>query len=389
MDHTRSNDGRLPSRPQSALGSTSTSAKDPIKTILRPESAARLQVTKKIQHDSGGNEKDRLIPKPRLQRSILLRPTSAQTAITATRPDSAPLASNLQANSAKAHIVRPSSALGRLQAPSLASAKQALHPSESLGRGFGAGIGIREESASALEKQNLVTRVKEILAQHSYCPSAAAADVRKVEAEEAPQSDSESDDVEELGPAGPRRARQVCELRPGEMARLRGRFPPAGLGRAEFERAMHELAGMALDASAQLFGKIDANDDGSIGWDAFLSYAVQAPAPPHTHALLRCPTPSVRARARARALCPRDCSRCARVRRTAASDHAPPSPHPARPGRPDPARPTRARPSGRLTPAGVERRRRARRGWRTACRGRRARSAPAGCRRPTSPTPRT
>ncbi len=163
LDHIRSNEGQLPSRPHSALGSTSTTATNTSKTVLRPESAKRLRITKTLQPDSGENEKDPLPLKPRLQ-TIVSRPSSALKTNTSSRVDSAAIGSKLPANAVKQQLLRPSSALGRLQAPSSASSKQALHPAESLGRGFGIGTGIRELSASALEKQNLVARVKEIVA---------------------------------------------------------------------------------------------------------------------------------------------------------------------------------------------------------------------------------
>ena len=134
-------------------------------------------------------------------------------------------------------------------------------------------IGLQEETASVLEKQNLLSRVKEIVTHHSY---GSAVNSKMPEVIEDVQPESDSDEAEEFKTIVISKARQVFDLRPSEMARLNRRFPPAGLAKTEFEQVMKEFTGMDLEMGSQLFCKIDANDDGSICWDEFLSYVVQA-----------------------------------------------------------------------------------------------------------------
>eukprot|EP00960_Hanusia_phi_P019686 581338-Hanusia_phi.AAC.3 len=102
-------------------------------------------------------------------------------------------------------------------------------------------------------------------------------------------SDSDADEVDMK-----KKVREITDLRPSEMARLESRFTrrvgdSVGLHQDEFESVMKEFTGMEVELGAQvllahnfrilltvekLFCKIDANDDGCIEWDEFLSYIV-------------------------------------------------------------------------------------------------------------------
>ncbi|KAJ1481265.1 hypothetical protein T484DRAFT_1808076 [Baffinella frigidus] len=62
------------------------------------------------------------------------------------------------------------------------------------------------------------------------------------------------------------------------MMKLEARFRPdgrdIGMGQEEFAEVMHEFTGLEPKNGDQLFCKIDANDDGGIEWDEFLTYIV-------------------------------------------------------------------------------------------------------------------
>jgi len=91
----------------------------------------------------------------------------------------------------------------------------------------------------------------------------------------------ESDDSGKAGASEVQEAkhvRNITDLQPQEMARLEERFRPggvdSGMGIEEFEKTMEEFTGMEVSLGQQLFCKIDANDDGGIEWDEFLTYIV-------------------------------------------------------------------------------------------------------------------
>ena len=251
--------GDIRSRPHSALGTSSVSSGT--KNSLRPQSGKQLKMP--------AGSILRTTPETDNENFGLHPPLDS-------RPSSAGLVHKFgpsihvgrQFGQISKPLSRPNSALGRLQA---SSAMKQL-PRESSGRGFGRPVGLLEDSASVLEKQNLLARVREIVAQHSY----AGAVKTESKIEEELQPDSESDEGEEFETIVVSKARQVFDLRPTEMARLNRRFPPEGLAKKDFEQVMKEFTGMDLELGSQLFCKIDANDDGSINWDEFLSYVVQA-----------------------------------------------------------------------------------------------------------------
>lgn len=169
---------------------------------------------------------------------------------------------------------RPTSALASFSGFAL---NQPLHPREVLGRGFGTNIGISDKSAEVFADRQLVRRThnleKDLLALSKRANQPA---VEQVDVVEEPEEDDAPATWETEG--GAKRVRNITDLTPVEMAELESRFKPDkdkdGLEQQEFEMVMAEFTGMQGNMSSQLFCKIDANDDGSVEWDEFLSYIV-------------------------------------------------------------------------------------------------------------------
>jgi hypothetical protein len=263
-NHHSSKLNELPIRPRSALEKSAVLSNEVPKTTLRPESAKQIKMPIRPSHslglkrDGGKNSFESKSVAPRPSSALMVRPSLSKTGEMHFVPDTK-------------SSIRPSSALGRLEALPLWTRKES-NQKEMLSRRHGASVGLREDAASGLEKQNLLSRVKEIVNQHSFGSAAVTKIPEKLD-EAQPESDS--DNAEEFETLVISKVRQVFDLRPSEMARLNRRFPTFGLVKAEFEQVMKEFTGMDLEMSSQLFCEIDANDDGSISWDEFLSYIVQ------------------------------------------------------------------------------------------------------------------
>jgi hypothetical protein len=290
LDHIGENDDKLlPNRPHSALDQTASnrilsskgttaevapstsvlpSSTTLSKTVLRPESAKRIHISASGHARPGSALQIRETPKYLLGRSTqktnLERPSSALAA----KSTSSVLTSNKNATKISKEdpaSLRPSSALAKFHTT----------PSEQNQnvQGTTGTDGNAEDPVFGLEKQGLLNRVREILAHHTFVP-----ETEKKIVDEKLQVESDSDDAEEFETIVLSKARQVFDLRPSEMARLNKRFPPGGLTKTDFEQVMREFTGMDVDMGSQLFCKIDANDDGTICWDEFLTYVVQVRA---------------------------------------------------------------------------------------------------------------
>lgn len=157
---------------------------------------------------------------------------------------------------------------------------------------MGTNLGLSEGSATALVERELVRRVQalkdELSGRHRLLASRALGETKDGEplmllhsTDSADwRSDEGSDsEGEDEGVHKKKKVKNITDLRPDEMAQLKSRFggehESCGLDIEEFGHVIREFIGMDGNMSTQLFCMIDANDDGSIVWDEFLSFVVQ------------------------------------------------------------------------------------------------------------------